>query len=249
MSVGMMLVLIAGCGFMSGDERKPVHISRFMGRYLLTQGHGTVAMVGVSIPRPGDVNYVRESFQYAESLLRDQAVEIRTVEKKHKVGYPPVDLVEVFLNGKNINQHLLETGNAFFSEDYWNKKEKEVYKQLEQAAREKGIGIWANQADLTVLFVRDKNGRHAHYPDCAYVKDLLPEDRVNYYTHLPWTIFATRIAYHCYFCKARYKKERQAAEERSEKIARLLKNLRLSRQVAVTQSIKKTRQVTERILT
>jgi len=202
-----------GCG-KADEPLREVKIQGVMGRYLQLEDGQIVAMVGIFVAPPGEKNFFAKVYQSLHSQLIGKTVQLRTVEEKHHVGYPYVDLVEVFVNGVNLNHHFLEVGIAFFNEDHWNKKEKEVYRELAQKAKNERVGVWVRQGNLEITFLRPKKGRFIHYPDCPHVKNLKWEEAIRYYTPLPRSPFmAARLAYFCDFCRPLFDKEYQKREE------------------------------------
>lgn len=193
------LLVLAGCG---REKTYEAEIKRLQGHHLALDNGETVRMVGVYIPIPGSPNYDPESFQYVFKLLLGKRAGFRTVEEKHETGYPYFDLVEVTLEGMNVNQHLLKTGKAFFNEDHWDKDEKRAYRESAHEAEAKRLGIWEKKDDFEVLFIRPRKGRFAHFPDCPHVKGLKPEERVDYFVPLPRSPFlAVRYAFLCDYCR------------------------------------------------
>lgn len=200
---GILILMLYACG-RGGDaiQTYEAQVIRAVGTHLLLNNLNVVKMVGVYVPSPDEPNHHEGAYEHLMASLIGRKVTLRTVEKKHKDGYPYEDLVEVFVDGENLNRQLLESGMAFFSEDHWNKNEKESYRQLEEEAKSIGVGIWANAENLKELYVRPRNGRFVHFPGCPHVKDLSPEDRVIYYVPLPRTpLMAVRLAYFCDYCR------------------------------------------------
>jgi hypothetical protein len=197
----LVLLAASGCAKQKSYE---IEIDRVKGRYLLTNDHRVVAMIGIYVPVPGEKNFFFEYYRGLQEFLLGKKVTVRTVLKKHKVGYPDADLVEVFINDVNINKQLLDMGMAFFHEDHWNPRAKEEYRAVQEKAKAAGVGIWEHIEDLEVLFVRPKKARMMHYADCPFVKDVKPEERINYYHVLRrWPFRGARLAFFCNYCKPR----------------------------------------------
>jgi len=206
-----MCLAVALIGVSCGPriETSPATVTGAFGRILELNGGRQAALIGIYIPYPKQVNWRHEPFNHARQMLMGKEVRVRVVQKKHAEGYPEIDLVELFLEGRNVNHQLLETGMAFFNEDHWDAGEKEIYLDLAEKARREQLGVWSEPDKLKVLYIRPKNGRFVHFPDCKYVKGLKPEERVLYYTPLPNTPYlAVRHAYFCDDCRSRWEKVR-----------------------------------------
>lgn len=161
-------------------------IKQAMGASLFLNDGREVALIGVYIPHPDEVNHLPFLYKNIEDLIEGQEVLVKVRVPKHPLAAPVVDLVEVFLEEKNLNQHLLKTGMAFLYENYWSPKEKEIYRQLEQEARDNKLGLWKEKDRLIPLSIRKKNTRFAYHPESPEVKDLPEEEKVVYYTNLPY---------------------------------------------------------------
>jgi len=162
---------------------KVVDVSR---QYLLLdKGNKWVGMVGIYIPDKADVNYLPEVEKEIKEMLIGKSVDIETVERKHSTGYPKADLVKVYLKGELLNEYLLENGKAFFFEDYWDKKEKEKFRQLEVASKKQGIGLWAKKNQFKVLLVRDRHWKNAYAPDCKDAQNIPAKNKIEYFVPIP----------------------------------------------------------------
>ncbi|MDP3920238.1 MAG: thermonuclease family protein [Candidatus Omnitrophota bacterium] len=217
-----LLLAFLGVSSISCGSRAPLEtakITKVMGRYVEINGSRPAAMVGVYVPFPQEKNFMIDSWQNMERLLKDQEVQIRLVEKKHKVGYPEFDLVEIYREDVNLNKRLLETGLALFNEDHWDSKEKAEYKALAEEARRQRLGIWAYQESLAIVYRRPSNGRFVHFPHCPHVKDLPESEREDYYAPIPDTPFlAIRYAYFCDFCRSIWNEQLEKKDPKKVKL-------------------------------
>jgi micrococcal nuclease len=106
-----------------------------------------IRMIGLNTPETVAPNKDIECFGFEASnrlkeLLQGKIVKLETDEtQSNKDGYDR-PLRYVFLDGKNINQKMIEEGFGFeytFKKPYKYQKE---FKSSEMAAREKKLGLW-----------------------------------------------------------------------------------------------------------
>lgn len=183
----LFLLVMFGCSQTNIKDEYIATIKKVWGPELMLSNEQHVWLVGAYVPDSRDVNYSPELWEGIRRSLEGKEVKIKVVVKKHPLAYPQLDLVKVFLDDNSIsfNEQLLISGEAFFHEDYWNKEEKEYFRQLEETAKKNHVGLWKNKDRLAVLLVRHKNWRFAYAPECKYAKDIHPDDRVEYYVPLP----------------------------------------------------------------
>lgn len=185
--LGLFLIVFSfGCQPSEKKIEYRATIKQATGASLFLTDGKEIALIGVYIPRPDEENHLPFLYKNIKDLIEGQEVLVKLRVPKHPIAFPKVDLVEVFFEEKNLNQHLLKTGMAFFFEDYWNVEEKEIYRQLEQEARDKKLGLWKEKGKLIPLSVRKKNTRFAYHPESPKVKDLPEDQKVTYYTPLPY---------------------------------------------------------------
>ncbi len=144
-----------------------------------------VQLIGVGLPFEGNPNYSQEWVDRLRILLVGKEGEFKTVVKKHPLAYPREDRVELYLSGKNMNQHLLRGGLAFFREDYWSVFEKEKFRSLETKARAERLGVWSELKALKPLYVRKKSWKKVYPPFCKNVSGFSHENWIIYYINLP----------------------------------------------------------------
>ena len=180
----LTIVLFAGCNA-KDRENYEAKVTKVWGRQILLDNGRKVGLIGIYIPQADDVNYIPELQANIISLLEGKQVKVQLVLPKHLNGYPKLDLAKVYLNNMQLNEFLLKNGKAFFYEDYWDKKEKEYFRKLENEAKEKKIGLWKHKEKLKPLLIRNINWRRAYSPDCKYVIDIPKEQRIEYFTPLP----------------------------------------------------------------
>lgn len=162
-------------------------IEKAFGHYLyLRNGNEIkiVSLLGVYIPHPWDENYREDLQTNIRQFVEGKNVKVETVVKAHAWGYPKHDQVKIYIDGTNLNQLLLMDGMAFLNENYWNKKEKEYYRNLEADAKRSSKGVWKYINELKVLAVRRRDWQYTHAPGCPHVRGISDEDLIKYYTPL-----------------------------------------------------------------
>ena len=119
-------------------------------------------------------------------------------------------LAYVFIDGKNFNLELVETGlSPYYTKYGLSQKYDKEFRDAERYARDHKLNIWENY-ELTQKYLRLKSkwGQHRtqvrappaitqpsewnyvasrnsnvfHHPDCGYVKSILPKNLIGFYS-------------------------------------------------------------------
>ena len=165
------------------------------GHEIVLKKFGEVTLIGVYLPDNDEPNHFPDFYFELQNKLLNQNVEVKIIKERLEPDDKNKTLVEIYLDGENINKWLLGKGRAFFSEDYWNKSEKEIYRELEKQAKTAKLGIWKDINKLKILAVRHKDQRWAYRPGSLKVESIKEQDRVYYYTEIPYYYHGVDKAY------------------------------------------------------
>lgn len=212
-------IFFQGCKIQPRSRSYDVKIERALGHYLYFENGvavKTVSLLGVYIPLPWDENYHEDLQANIRQLVEGKNVEIETVVEAHSWGYPKYDQVKVYIKGENLNRYLLKEGMAFFNEDYWDKEEKNEYRELESVAKKNMKGIWRYTDQLKIISVRRKDWQYTHAPGCPHVKDVPDAELIKYYFPLSFQKEAIVEEVTCEFSMKIWHKQEEERKVRKE---------------------------------
>ncbi|MGL5427657.1 MAG: thermonuclease family protein [Cetobacterium sp.] len=109
-----------------------------------------VRFYGVDAPEKKQ-EYGLKSLDVLKSMIDGEIVEINV---KDKDQYGRV-VGEVFYKGKNLNLHMIETGNAWWYKQY--SKKETAYGIAEMNAKKQGLGLWKDKAPTAPWEFRRNN--------------------------------------------------------------------------------------------
>ena len=202
------LFFVVICLLVAGCSNKPIMFQSKVvdikdGNFLVLENQQIVDPIGFFIPK-GEENYSPVMDKYLENLILKKKATFKIIAKA-KIDYPKFSLVEVEVDGVNINEKMLEDGMAFFDHGYYPGKEK--FENIEDIAKKKGKGIWIKDGGLKVLYIGSRKWNYFHYADCPEVKQIELEDKIYYYFY-PHVIFHYRkLDLTCHYCANKYREE------------------------------------------
>ena len=134
-----------------------------------------VRYIGINSPEY-DQPYGYEATQANSSLVSGKTVILeKDVSETDKYGRL---LRYVFVGDLFVNAHLVKFGWAQASTYPPDVKYSDLFVSLEREARENNEGCWTEETDgeKPGKFVGSKKSDVYHYPNCRYVKTILPEN-------------------------------------------------------------------------
>ena len=153
-----------------------------------------VLLAGIRIPEASEVNYDKELRNNFRKYIEGKTYKFKLISKKTQ-DYPLYDTVLAYLpNETLINDIILKKGMAFFDHGWYADKSR--FEQLEKEAKMHKKGLWGNIDKYKVVYISAKHLQDYHLPDCPEVKDIKPEDRIDYYFQPP-DIYAYRSPGEC----------------------------------------------------
>ncbi len=99
-----------------------------------------VRLACIDAPETSQSPYGKAARQILKSLLpvgSDVRLHFKATDRYGRT------VAEVILNGSNINQSLVESGNAFVYWQYIKGCDRQTYSRLETYARQRSIGVWS----------------------------------------------------------------------------------------------------------
>lgn len=218
--IGLSLFVFQSCKAQANKVTYEARIEKVLGHYLYLRNGDTlkiISLLGAYIPLPWDENYREDLQTNVRQLVEGKTVKVETVVKAHAWGYPKHDQVKIYIDKTNLNRYLLIEGTAFFNEDYWDKKEKEEYRQLEDLAKKNMKGIWKNIDKLKILSVRRKDWQYTHAPGCPHTQNLPDEELIKYYVPLSFQKEAIVEEVTCEFSVKIWREQEKKRKSRKEK--------------------------------
>lgn len=106
----------------------------------------TVKLYGIDAP-DNNQTYGKEAREYLNNLISNKTINIKIIEKDRGI---------IFLGSRNINEELLNTGNAWVYVDYCKEPYLKKWQELEKKAKESKIGLWQNETALAPWDFRNK---------------------------------------------------------------------------------------------
>jgi micrococcal nuclease len=97
--------------------------------------------------RFGQEPWGRRARDFAQSLVKGKTVRLEIEEGDERDKYHRL-LAYVFIEHNFINREMVKAGNAFFYPGHFNGKHAAELKEAEEAAREKGVGVWDKKKGL-----------------------------------------------------------------------------------------------------
>ena len=138
-----------------------------------------VRYIGINSPEY-DQPYGDKATQANSSLVFGKTVILeKDVSKTDKYGRL---LRYVYVGDLFVNAHLVKFGWAQAATYPPDVKYSDLFVSLEREARENNLGCWAipeeteEEPPPTKMFVGSKKSDVYHYPNCRYVKNILPEN-------------------------------------------------------------------------
>lgn len=197
---GIVALTIALIGCAPQQELIEAKVIRVVHEKLLILDSGeAVVLAGVHIPtEDSGPNYHVEIGDEFQQLMLNRRISYRIISPR-KEDYPVYDLIEVVEpDGSVLNETLLGQGKAFFDHGYYPGHAR--YRKIEEKARMNSKGLWGKY-DLQVVLVGKQSWKRLHYPECPSVRDVDPEERMNYY-FVPPEIYAYRYPdFDCQYCQ------------------------------------------------
>ena len=95
----------------------------------------------------GQEPWARKAREFALSRLTDRKVRLETDEREERDAYGRL-LAYVFVGGSFLNREMVRSGNAFFYRAPIRGKYAAQLEEAEEAARDKGIGVWDRKEGL-----------------------------------------------------------------------------------------------------
>jgi len=89
----------------------------------------------------------RKAREFAQSMAGGKTVRLEVEEKDERDKYHRL-LAYVFLDGILVNREMVLSGNAFFFPGSFKGRHAAEMEQAEDAAREKGVGVWDKKNGL-----------------------------------------------------------------------------------------------------
>jgi len=160
----------------------------------------------------GQEPWGRKAREFALSRLKDRKVRLETNDREEHDAYGRL-LAYVFIGDSFLNQEMVQSGNAFFYRAPIRGKYAARLEEAEEAARNKGIGVWdrkkglkekprdfraRNQRDES-LFSSLKRSPRGDRNIRSFQEHPVPRDKIvgNQKTmvyHLPGSPYATRVS-------------------------------------------------------
>lgn len=149
--VSCLLPSAAAAKTLSGKVLKVFDGDTILGRIHAREEH--VRLREIDAPevthqkRIGQEPWGRRARDFAQSLVKGKTVRLEIEEDDERDKYHRL-LAYVFIDHTFINQEMVKSGNAFFYPGHFNGKHAAELKEAEEAAREKGLGVWDKKKGL-----------------------------------------------------------------------------------------------------
>lgn len=186
MRILYLLIFLSSCSGAPDYKEYLSTIKHTNGHHVVLEDGKSVDLVGVYVPVRGEPNYLEKNNSIIRSRLINREVLVREVGERREPELGKTTLVEIFVDEKSINKLILSEGLGFYSEDFWNKKEQELFRSLQGKAESQSKGVWANREGLQVIAIRRNNQRFAYHPKSAEAKSIPETDRIYLYAPPPF---------------------------------------------------------------
>ena len=160
----------------------------------------------------GQEPWGRKAREFVLSRLKDRNVRLETDDREERDVYHRL-LAYIFIGDSFLNQEMVQSGNAFFYRAPIRGKYAARLEEAEEAARNKGIGVWDRKKGLTEkprdfrarnqkdesLFSSLKRSPRGDRNSRSFQEHPVPRDKIvgNQKTmvyHLPGSPYATRVS-------------------------------------------------------
>ena len=149
-----------------------------------------VRLIGIDTPesvhpdQDRNVPYGSIASEFTKEQLSGKSVGLEfEVQERDKYGRL---LAYVYLGGKMFNETLLEQGHAVVSTYPPNVKYVEQFTQLQQQAREQGVGLWSPNENepapsangTSSAYIGNLNSYKFHYATCVHVSQMSDHNKI-----------------------------------------------------------------------
>ncbi|MBL7100612.1 MAG: thermonuclease family protein [Nanoarchaeota archaeon] len=172
----LMLFIINGCN--QNQLEGPYKVTKVIdGDTIQLNNSKKVRFSGINTPETGECFYQEAKDRLSELIFGKDVFLERDRTDIDKYGR---QLRYVYINNILVNSLLVEEGFARVFDKYKaDTKRYEELKQIESVAKGKNLGLWGCKDEKAAcLYVKSKNSKTYHKPDCKWAKKIKPENLV-----------------------------------------------------------------------